>query len=202
MIWTVYKLENKINGKCYIGITSQKPERRLKLHYHDVNSGYGKLLHKAMRKHGIDNFRFDVIGCAFSLENANQLEKLAIKIYKSKSPYGYNLTIGGDGTQDPSPETRAAMRAAQLGKKQSIETIEKRRIQQIGRKRNPDAVQKSADARRGVKRSEEFKQQCRERAAKQFADPEQKRLVSETMKAKWQNPEYRDMILQSRMKRA
>ena len=66
-------------------------------------------------------------------------------------------------------------------------------------KPSPECIKKSADARRGVKRSEEFKQACRERAAKQFSNPVQRAKISETMKLKWANPEYRQMIMDSRI---
>ena len=195
MIWKIYHFENKINGKSYVGITRQAMDCRLKLHYHDIKSGRGRLVHRAFAKHGVENFRFNIIGTANSLEEANAKEMMAIKIYSAKSPIGYNLTAGGDGGSDPAPETRAAMRAAQLGKKQSPETIEKRRQKRIGVKRDPETVRKSADARRGVKRSEEFRQQCRERATRQFSDPAQRAKISQSMKAKWADQQYRNMIM-------
>lgn len=195
MIWQIYHFENKINGKSYVGITRQAMDRRLKLHYHDIKSGRGRLIHRAFAKHGVENFRFNVIGTANSLKEANLKEVLAIKIYNAKSPIGYNLTIGGDGGSDPSPEARAAMRKAQLGKKQSPETIEKRRQKIIGVKRDFETIKKSADARRGAKRSEEFRKQCRERAALQFSDPAQRAKISQSMKEKWADHKYREMIM-------
>ena len=197
MIWHIYHFENKINGKSYVGITRQNISRRLNLHYHDIKSNRGRLIHRAFAKHGIENFRFNIIGSANSLEEANAKEIMAIKIYSAKSPLGYNLTVGGDGSAEPSEETRERMRVAHLGKKQSIETIEKRRLSCIGVKRAPETVKKSADARRGAKRSEEFKQQCRERAARQFSDAAARAKVSETMKEKWADPQYRKMILEA-----
>jgi group I intron endonuclease len=197
MIWHIYKFENKLNGRCYIGLTKQNIKNRLKLHYHDVRSGRGQLVHRAFAKYGTENFWFHLLGTANSLEEANQKEILAIKIFNSKSPYGYNLTIGGDGTQNPSDKTREKMRQSQLGKKQSDETIEKRRLARLGVKRAPEVVKKSADARRGAKRSEEFRQQCRERAARQFSDLSARAKVSQTMKAKWADPQYRTMILEA-----
>jgi hypothetical protein len=51
-----------------------------------------------------------------------------------------NLTNGGDGTSghSPSAETRAKLRAANLGKKQSQETIDKAVAKRIGQKRTPE----------------------------------------------------------------
>lgn len=199
MIWAIYKFESRVDPKCYIGITRQPIKSRLRAHYYDIASNRGNLVHRAFAKHGLENFWFNVIGYASSLEEANAKEKLAIKIFNAKSPFGYNLTEGGDGSANPSQETREKMRQAQLGKKQSQETVEKRRLTKIGVKRTPECVKKSADARRGAKRSEEFKQACRQRAAKQFSDLKQRAKTSETMKLKWANPEYRQMIMDSRL---
>lgn len=197
-MWKIYKFESKINGKCYIGITKQLIKNRLKLHYHDVTSGRGSLVHAAFNKHGLESFWFNVIGEAESLEEAYKKEMLAIRIFNSKSPNGYNLTVGGDGGSNPSQQTRHKMRLAQLGKKQSEETKEKRRISRLGYKPSQESIQKSANARRGVKRSSDFVEECRIRAKAQFASEDAKNKVRDAMIAKWKNPEYRAKMMAAR----
>lgn len=202
-MWSVYKIENRRSGKAYIGITGQAPRYRWKCHYHDTfRPGRGHHLHAALRKHGFDAFTFEVIGQAPDAETAKAMEKIAIRVFGSLAPNGYNLTAGGDGATTPSAETRARMRAAQLGRKQAPETIEKRRYQQIGRKRSPEAVRKSAEARRGATRSEAFKAECRKRASRQFSDPAARARVSEMLRAKWADPAYREAMRAARRKEA
>lgn len=202
-MWSVYKIENRRSGKAYIGITGQAPRYRWKCHYHDTfRPGRGHHLHAALRKHGFDAFTFEVIGQAPDAETAKAMEKIAIRVFGSLAPNGYNLTAGGDGATTPSAETRARMRAAQLGRKQASETIEKRRQKQIGRRRSPEAIERSAAARRGATRSDAFKESCRKRANTQFSDPAARARVSELLRAKWADPAYREAMLSARRKEA
>lgn len=60
----IYKIENLINHKCYIG-QSVKIEQRWKNHkitaknLNDKN--YDNPLYRAIRKYGIENFSFEII---------------------------------------------------------------------------------------------------------------------------------------------
>lgn len=204
-MWSVYKIENRNTGKAYIGITGQKVRYRWKCHYHDAQNGFGsrgRLVHAAMRKHGLASFSFEVIGCTDNAETAKAMERTAIRVFGSIAPGGYNLTVGGDGTAAPALATRAKMRAAQLGKRQSPELIEKRRQKIIGCKHSPESVERSAAARRGAKRSDQFRSDCRQRAANQFSDPAARKRVSEMLRLKWKDPAYREAMLKARRKEA
>ncbi len=101
---TIYVITNKINSKQYIGKTIQEPQRYWESHKARCNSGVKKYLYDSMRKYGIENFSFNIIEeieaeTYKELNNKlNSLEILYIKTYKSKTPHGYNLTDGGEGT--------------------------------------------------------------------------------------------------------
>lgn len=90
----IYKITNKINGKSYIGQTTNY-QRRFREHR---NKGYGeepsKLLYKAFDKYGIDNFDFEVIEDL--TENYNEREKYWIQYYNTLTPNGYNIEPGGE----------------------------------------------------------------------------------------------------------
>jgi group I intron endonuclease len=202
-MWSIYKIENRRTGKAYIGFTGQRVSRRWEVHCSEAKVGTRmRCIHAALRKHGFDAFTFEVIGAAPEAETAKAMEQTAIRVYGSIAPSGYNLTAGGDGALTPSPETRARMRTAQVGRKQSPDTIEKRRQKQIGRKRSPEAVERSAAARRGAVRSRAFKEACRARANQQFADPAARARVGEMLRAKWNDPAYREAMLAARRKEA
>jgi group I intron endonuclease len=202
-MWSIYKIENRRTGKAYIGFTGQRVSKRWEVHCSEANVGTRmRCIHAALRKHGFDAFTFEVIGTAADAETAKAMEQLAIRVYGSIAPGGYNLTAGGDGMLTPSPETRAKMRAAQIGRKQASETIEKRRQKQIGRRRSPEAIERSAAARRGATRSDAFKESCRKRANTQFSDPAARARVSELLRAKWADPAYREAMLSARRKEA
>jgi len=90
----IYKIENKITGKCYIGQTSKCPKKRWKEHKCSANSGDNRRLYQSMRKHGIDNFEFSII-C--ETKNIEFLDDLEIKVIEQENSFknGYNMTEGG-----------------------------------------------------------------------------------------------------------
>lgn len=88
----IYKITNKVNGKCYIG-QSIKIEKRWsdhKIASHNQNDkGYNYPLYKAFRKYGIDNFDFEIIEEC----NINQLDEKEVYWIKYYNP-AYNQTQG------------------------------------------------------------------------------------------------------------
>jgi group I intron endonuclease len=100
----IYKIENKINGKVYIGQTKQDVSKRIYMHTkRDSHIG------RALRKHGIATFDISVIDTAESEEILDEKEKNWIKYYDCRSPNGYNHTNGGDGLTNPSEDVRKKM---------------------------------------------------------------------------------------------
>ncbi len=94
----IYKITNKITGKCYIGETMQKtPEARWKGHrrFNDTKRTC-PVLAAAIKKHGIDNFKFEVLIICFD-EDRFIYEREYIKKYNSQVPNGYNILPGGEG---------------------------------------------------------------------------------------------------------
>lgn len=92
----IYKIENLINGKCYIG-QSKDVGRRWTIHkYHSVDSSYPDYdypLYRAFRKYGLDNFSFSIIEeCEIS--RLNERELYWIEYYNAKEN-GYNQKEGG-----------------------------------------------------------------------------------------------------------
>ena len=92
----IYKITNKVNGKCYIG-QSRNIQRRFNAHKNSFNKNkIWSYLYNAMNSYGIENFSFEVIK-ECDIEDLNKWEKYFIKKFKSnKSKYGYNMTDGGD----------------------------------------------------------------------------------------------------------
>ena len=93
----IYKIENKINGKIYIGKTLKTIQERWKEHCHDFKRERceKRPLYSAMNKYGIENFFIEEIEqCEESV--LSEREKYWIEYYSSFK-YGYNATTGGDG---------------------------------------------------------------------------------------------------------
>lgn len=91
----IYKAQNKVNGKIYIGKTNNLPKRIREHTRYDVHNGL--IFHKAIEKYGEENFDWEIIDSTEDFQKANELESYYIKKYNSFKPNGYNMTFGGDG---------------------------------------------------------------------------------------------------------
>lgn len=103
----VYVIENSVNDKLYIGQTIDV-DRRKRRHLSNKENGC-RAIFNAMNKYGKNNFEFVLIESCYSKEELNQKEIYWIKVLKTISPGGYNLTEGG-GSEVPSKETRKKMK--------------------------------------------------------------------------------------------
>ena len=124
----LYEHRNKLNGKRYIGITSNKTKRWYGKGKHYEGSPY---FWAAIQKYGWDNFEHNILIFDLSLSEANALEIHYIKKYKTNDKsFGYNLESGGNNAptmlgKHHSAETRAKMRESALGRKQTKEQKER-----------------------------------------------------------------------------
>lgn len=91
-VYFVYLHLNKINGKRYYGITSEKkPEDRWRKGY-----SHNKHLEGAIKQYGWDNFDHLIIASNLTKKEAEDLEVELIAKYNTNNPdFGYNLTSGG-----------------------------------------------------------------------------------------------------------
>lgn len=90
---SIYKIENLMNGKVYIG-QSIHPQRRLVEHlYHAKHHLDALPIHEAMSKYGKDAFYFSIL--EENVENYNEREAYWIQHYNSIAPNGYNILPGG-----------------------------------------------------------------------------------------------------------
>lgn len=90
----IYKIINEVNGKVYIGKTTRSVKIRFEEHISEALSGRENYkLHNAIRKYGVDKFRYIVLCESNNDEVLNKLEIFFIE----KNENGYNMTIGGDG---------------------------------------------------------------------------------------------------------
>jgi len=162
----IYKIENNINGKIYIGLTTKDLSKRIAGHIAE-NKSY---IQKALNKYGLQSFAVSVIDSAESREILCEKERHWIQHYNSKVPNGYNLTDGGDGLINPSKVVRRA-----IAKKVSV-------------------LMKGNQYRTGIPHSEETKKQIGKTLKKTFSSPKMRKKLSDAHKGKVISEEQKQKI--------
>lgn len=91
----IYKIENQINHKVYIGQTIKSLNKRFNQHKNNYTKPYFSQIHlyRAFKKYGIENFSFEKIE-RVNDEDLDKREKYWIAYYNSYEN-GYNSTLGG-----------------------------------------------------------------------------------------------------------
>jgi len=89
----VYKATNILNGKMYIGQTA-RPERRFA--EHTWKGSKSKILSAAIKKHGKENFAFQILCWCPDKAYADMVETKLIEAHDTRR-VGYNICIGGEG---------------------------------------------------------------------------------------------------------
>ena len=165
---SVYIIVNTVTYRGYVGITSGTVQARYRKHWSDVNRGSGGHLHRAMRKYGPDVFVVEVLATAETWDDAAQMEIRLIQEHKTRSPLGYNMTDGGEGTlgyrhtkewkaeagrlnsqRQLSEAALAALRVRWLGRTHSAESKKKMSISRTGLVHKADTIEKmKASAKR------------------------------------------------------
>ena len=90
MKYTIYKITNKVNNKIYIGKHQTK----------DPNDGYmgsGKMLRRAQKKYGIENFIKEILYIFDTEDEMNAKEKELVTEEFCLREDTYNICIGGQG---------------------------------------------------------------------------------------------------------
>ena len=89
----IYLVTNKINNKQYVGQTCRSVEERWRDHCRSKENNY---FHRALRKHGVENFEVRVIDTAESHEELDEKEIAWIQNLGTMAPRGYNSKPGGN----------------------------------------------------------------------------------------------------------
>lgn len=103
----IYKIQNLLNNKVYVG-QSNDILRRWRDHktnaFNSNNHNYNTHLYRSIRKYGLQNFSFEVLEeCLTSELDAREIYWIS---YYNSFFEGYNLTMGGDGSGSEVNKTR------------------------------------------------------------------------------------------------
>ena len=128
----IYKISNSINDKVYYGQTkSNPPSHRWNRHKYSSKNQCKVPIHCAMRKHGIENFKFEIICSCDTLDELNKKEIEIIFSSNSFCPNGYNVMKGGDNFER-TEEHKRKIGDALRGKQKTAEHVEKMKISKKG----------------------------------------------------------------------
>jgi len=201
VIMIIYKIQNKINGKIYIGKTIRDLNKRISEHLESKS-----YIGDALRKYGLECFDISIIDYAETREWLNDKEIEYINQYNCKHPNGYNLTDGGEGfaskhTEETkqkmrklwTEEKRQKMRSIHLGKKFSEEHKRKIGEKSKGRKQSEEIIAK----KRGIPRSKETIIKIKNSKIGHRHSEETKRKIGEKSKGRFPSKQTRDKIRKS-----
>lgn len=94
----IYEALNIVNNKRYIGQTIQTLHKRKLQHINSIKYKNSKCIAfvRAMKKYGVENFKWRIVDDAETLEELDQKESYWIEYYETTNPNkGYNLKGGG-----------------------------------------------------------------------------------------------------------
>ena len=153
-MYAIYVITNTVNAKQYVGIAADL-ERRWKRHR---NANEGQLIHKAIKKYGVDAFVFTHVADAFDAESAKIIERMMIIEKNTKMPHGYNMTDGGDGTMGMAKTEEHKQKLKDSNKKAWADLELRKKLGEkisAARKGKPNGRKGKPNGRKGVAQSPE-----------------------------------------------
>lgn len=109
----IYLIQNKLDGKCYVGQTIGNVKYRWSEHKCMSAKKCKSYLRNAIRKHGEDAFTVTTIDTARSTDELNERERYWIETLRACVPHGYNIEIGGKSGPIVSDASKRNMSEAQ-----------------------------------------------------------------------------------------
>lgn len=135
------------NGKKYIGITQQEPQRR----WRDGKGYEGQAVYNAILKYGWKNIKHDILFKGLTKSEAEQKEIELIRALETDShKHGYNVESGGNASR-LSEVTKEKL------SKSKREYYKTHKHWNAGKQRSAETRSKISEARKGFKMSDEQK---------------------------------------------
>lgn len=119
----IYMVQNQVNGKFYVGQSKEPMTRWCRHQYLSERIKKGaklgdsciQVIHLAIAKYGVENFRFKILEEVDTLEGANIREGYWEQHYDSLVPNGYNVAPGGN-VRPMTEETKRKISEANKGR--------------------------------------------------------------------------------------
>lgn len=205
----VYLITNSVNGKRYVGQTTQALEARFR--QHRALQAKCRALEAAIRKYGHDCFTIMELATARNQEELNELEARFVVELSTLSPRGYNLRQGGGAKGAMHPETKEIMRklaqsperAAQLKEmrcrpevREKMQKARRRRWPELSKKMEagrarPEVQERRIEAVKAAYQRPEVLERIRSHLKEMGARPEVVAKRIEAAKRMWADPEFK-----------
>jgi group I intron endonuclease len=185
-MYAIYVITNTVNAKQYVGIAADL-ETRWRRHR---NANEGQLIHKAIKKYGVDAFVFTHIADAFDAESAKMIERMLIAEKNTKMPHGYNMTDGGDGTMGMAKTEEHKQKLKDANKKAwadpELRAKHAEKMKELGsiRKGKPSGQKGKPNGRKGIPHAPDHSAKIKE----SLNTPESKAKRSEAAKKALNDP--------------
>lgn len=178
----IYCITNGVNGKRYVGQTTQSIERRWQQHC--LLQGKCRALENAIRKYGVASFAIHELDEAQSQADLDRLERQWIERMQTISPRGYNLSGGGGGGAMHA-DTKSLLRGLAARPEHAARFEEMRR--------RPDVVAKQTQRKRERWQANKERYVAALTAAQNRPDVRRKRSVA--LRKAWTDPERKRQLL-------
>jgi group I intron endonuclease len=147
----IYKITNLINNKLYIGQTVNISKRWSQHKTEAKRDDPRMVVNQAMKKHGIENFTFDIIAECETIDDANIIETELIVQYQSHISLGNGYNVSNGGSNAPKTEEwKEHMSKLFTGRPISEETKKKISDALIGRPLSEETKKKMSEVRQNM----------------------------------------------------
>jgi len=182
------------SGKKYYGQTIQEFNSRKIRHIYDALHGSNTYFHRALNKHGFENFQWHLIEILHGTKKEltkllNEKEIFYIKKYDTLYPNGYNLTKGGGNYNNNTNKHRIGKSYEEIYRKEKGNQIKKKQSNNNAhywknKQKDPESIKKSALGHIGNKHSQESKDKIRKALIGVKHTEERRKNISNAHKGK------------------
>lgn len=186
----IYKATNLINNKCYIGQTVQKFKKRKSGHNTYVKNGGNDYFHNALKKHGLENFTWEILCEDVPIELLDIRETMKIIVEHSHyTENGYNLTWGGLGNSGWHHSNKTKKKIGNASKGRILPDSSRLKISKSnkGIPKSEEHKKKLSEANKGNRASKETRQKMSTSKKGHIVSEETKQKLSMSLKGNKNN---------------